>query len=287
MKASYIYLDDQIIPSNSAKINIDERGFLFGDGIFETIRFQNSQIYNFNNHLKRLESGLKSLKINYNPQQLLIKSQNLIAKNQQKNGILRIYISRGSGSTGYQPNSNAKPLLLIEIKELPTKPKTPIILGLSSYQKPSLKSLPTSYKYAANLNSILVKITAAEHNNFDDIILNDQGHICETSSYNIFWIQDDILHTPNLNCGLLAGCIRDKIIKLSPLKINFCQSPISTLQNVQEIFISNSAHLLLKVDKLSFINKRFPSQKYYQIFLNLLKQDIVAHEAQRPKVLSS
>lgn len=275
MKARYCYLKDQIIAENHAKINVNERGFLFGDGVFETIRFQNSKIYNFLHHENRLISGLKELKINFNCDNLLKISKQLIAKNNQQDGILRIYISRGQGSNGYAPQQNIQPLLLIQTKDLPKTPKFPIILGLSPYQKPSIKSLPVNYKYAANLNSILVKLYAKEKHHFDDVILNLSGHICETASANIFWIKNNILFTPNLSCGALDGSIRSKIINLSPIQVTQGQFPISTLNNADEIFISNATNLLLKVDKLSFTNKSFLQNKYHQIFTNLLKKDLL------------
>lgn len=229
----YIIINNKILPKNKALINVGDRGFRFGDGVFETCLTVDGKIYNWEAHRNRLEEGLKAIKIEldfhltqvgvYNPDLTFASNSKkemnprsglqtptcndndklkescleLIKKNKIKNGYLRIAISRGVGSVGYLPQENIQPTVVIETLPLNTKPKSPIKLCISNYQKPSIKSLPVNYKLMNGLNSTLAKLEAVEKNYFDAILLNEKNQICETSSANIFWIKDDVLYTPH------------------------------------------------------------------------------------------
>lgn len=241
---NYININNIIFPEEKALILVKDRGFRFGDGVFETCRITNGVIYNFEAHLKRLEASLDAIKINssfcYLPK-LEKFSYNLITKNKVKNGFLRISISRGIGSFGYLPQKNIKPTLVIETLPETPKPKTPVKLWVSKIEKPSLKSLPVNYKLANGLNSTLAKIEATDNSCFDSLILNNKNQICETSSANIFWVENNILYTPHSDCGCLLGTIREKIIQISPIKIKMVKAKLNDLLNADEAFISNIA----------------------------------------------
>lgn len=257
-----------------ASISINERGFLFGDGVFETCLIENGVIYNFLSHLKRLKSGLESIKIDFELDNILENCQKLIAKNSTKSGLIRIYISRGQGSTGYLPTSN-KPLIIIQIKNLPQEPNFPIELCLSKNIKISPKSLPINYKLAQGLNSTLAKIEAQENGCFDAILLNEEQKICETSSANIFWIKDDILFTPHKDCGILLGTIRQKILKLSPIPNKEISANFDEILKADEVFISNVSYKILPVERISQNPKIYKNTKYFPIFKQKLSDDII------------
>lgn len=268
----YTSINGKIVSSKNAAISVQDRGFRFGDGLFETCLIKNGLIYNFYAHFARLEAGLKAIKIELDCRVIKESCKKLIQKNKIKDGILRIAISRGVGSFGYLPAKDIKPTIIIETLKKPETPKSPIKLMVSSYEKPSLRSLPVNYKLANSLNSVLAKIEAVEKNCFDAILLNEKKQISETSSSNIFWIKDNVLHTPDLSCGCLAGTIREKIIKLSPIKIKLTKAKIEDLLEADEAFISNVAIGVLAIDVIG--KKKFVSKKYSKIFSNLLNQDI-------------
>lgn len=268
----HILINDKIILEQKALISIKDRGFRFGDGIFETCLIKNGIIYNWQSHLQRLQAGLKEIKIHFDYQDLENLSLKLIQKNKIKNGYLRIAISRGVGSIGYLPQENIKPTLVIETLPQKSKPKSPIKLCVSNYTKPSIKSLPVNYKLMNGLNSTLAKMEAASQNCFDAILLNDKNQICETSSANIFWVKDDILYTPHHDCGCLFGTIREKILQLSSMKTKLVKAKLKDLLNADEVFLTNVAIGVLAVDKIA--NKEFKNKKYSQIFGDLLNEDI-------------
>lgn len=274
---NYILINNQFIDEAEAKISVKERGFRFGDGVFETCLIFDRIIYNWPNHLKRLKQGLESIKINYDPSDLQLKAIELIKKNQLNDGILRISISRGVGSRGYMPAKNITPLLVIETANPNMKITPPINLWISQYQKPSLQALPVNYKLMQGLNSTLAKMEAYENNCFDSILLNEKGEICETSSANIFLVKDNILYTPDEDCGILLGTTRAKIIELSPIAVKLAKINIASLEDFDEIFITNVALGVLAVDNVHSIKKSFSNKNYSQIFAELLELDIKSY----------
>jgi aminodeoxychorismate lyase len=270
---TYSSINGQILPQKKAQIFIEDRGFRFGDGVFETCLIFEGKIYNWKAHFDRLEQGLAAIKIN-NAQIADLKENclDLIVKNNAKNGYLRINISRGAGSIGYLPQKNIKPNITIETLPEKERPQGEVRLMISSYQKPSIKSLPVNFKISQGLNSTLAKMEALESGCFDAILLNENDHICETSSANIFWVKNDILYTPHQDCGCILGTVRDKILQLSPIKTQIVTAKTVDLLAADEVFVSNTSVLALAIDKIG--DKKFTNQKYAQIFNRLLKDDI-------------
>jgi branched-chain amino acid aminotransferase len=251
MTEKFIFKNHQLIKEKQAQISIHERGFLFGDGIFETCKIFNGKIYDYKSHENRIKSGLKSLKFSAEIFDLEKKSYQLIKKNKIKNGILRISISRGIGSAGYLPTYESKALIIIETLPERTLPKT-ISLGISSYKTPKNSLGKTSNA----LPYILTKIEAQGKKLFDCIMLSQENFIAETSSANIFWVKNGKIFTPKKSCGILLGTVRDKILKKSFVKIKEVEAKISALKNADEIFLTNSSFLITPVDNLDFSKRK-------------------------------
>jgi len=246
----FIYKNEQILNHHEALISIDERGFLFGDGLFETCRFIDKKIINFEAHLARIKIGLVNLKLNADFQNIETKCYNLIKKNNLQDGIIRISISRGIGSKGYLPTNETPNLVIIQTKELPIAPK------IANLTICDINPPPFKFKSANALQYVLAKIFAHENNFYDAIMLDEKGYICETSSANIFWIKDQIIYTPSDNLNMVRGTIRQALIELKDLKIKCGKFKISALKNADEVFVTNSTLLILPIDKIAFRNKK-------------------------------
>ena len=122
------YINGKWIKSDEAKIPFNDAGFLYGDGLFETLRFDNEKLFSANKHIKRILSGLKLIKLNhnFNPDSLLLLLQKIIKKNSLKNGMIRIMITRGDLS-----KIKIMPNIYINIKSfynIPNKPVKAIFL---------------------------------------------------------------------------------------------------------------------------------------------------------------
>lgn len=247
-----ISINDEFFEENEAKISVKDRGFRFGDGIFDTMSFYNKEIYRYDLHIKRIKQGLKAIKINCDTSNLEQSILKTIDANKLNNGLARIAITRGEGSKGYLPTYKTKPTIVIEAMKRPEMDLTNINLCISPYKKTSGESLPVNYKLMQGLNSTLCKIDAKERGFFDAIMLNEKGYICECSSSNIFWIKDNNIYTPSLKCGILNGVMRQIILEKIP-NIKEGEYKIEELEEAEELIITNISVKSLSISEVENI----------------------------------
>jgi len=254
----FFFINEQLHSDNSKTISYHQRGFLFGDGAFESCKIFNYKIINFDAHFQRLKKALIFLKIKADLSKIKEKSLELISANSCQNGTLRFSVTRGIGSQGYLPNDNCQPLIIIETKDYLVNNNPKIDLGIS-YRNPA----GFFFKSHSALNYVLSKIEADENNFFDNILINDQGIVCETSSANIFWIKDGTIFTPADECKIVQGCIRDSILEFSNLKVVKTNSQLTDILNCDEVFITNANYILQQVTSINFNNKsiKYPISK--------------------------
>ncbi len=262
----FILKNRQFINEDQAAISIKERAFMFGDGAFETCKIFNGKIYDFHSHQNRLKKTLKTLKIKAQIEDLKEQAQELISKNNSKNGILRISISRGIGSSGYLPTNESEALIIIETQEERTI-SAKISLGISKYKTPSTP-------IGKSLNAIpyiLNKIAASEANLFDLVMLSPKKFIAETSSANIFWVKNNRIYTADKSCSIIEGTVRARLLKISPYKINLVKKGVNALKTADEIFLTNSSFLILAAD--DFLGRKL-EKKWSEKLAQILKNDL-------------
>jgi len=233
--------------TNQSTINIENRGFLFGDGVFETCLIYNRKIINFAEHLKRLISALEYLAINYDFSQLQQQAKNLVKINNLEHGILKIQISRDVGSIGYLPAQNCSTTTILQ-NFLPRKIPKNIKLIISN------RDLCGNFffKSSNSLPYVLAKLDAQKKIAFDSILINHNQHICETGSANIFWVKNGQIFTPKSDCKLVLGLIRNIICQ--NFEVNLVAEGLLSLQEADEVFITNSIILLKSIDTIEFAN---------------------------------
>src|SRR5438045_2826886 len=113
----WLYLDDRFVPVEEAAVHVQDRGFRFGDGVFETIGVYAGVPYQWEFHMERLERGLKALGIPFHIGPLVDVCDGLLLRNLMEDGLLRIAVSRGIGSRGYLPLPTCMPTLVVETLE--------------------------------------------------------------------------------------------------------------------------------------------------------------------------
>lgn len=273
----YVILNNQLIDAAKAVISVDDRGFRFGDGVFETIGVHGGVPYQFDWHAERLRKGLNAIKINANLHTLNEQCRKLLKENKVERGILRIQVTRGSGSRGYLPVSTTPPTILIETKPQPVIDGSHIALWISAIQKLSPQMLPVQYKLCQGLSSTLARMEADENHCADALLLNAKGEICETSSGNIFWVNNDILYTPALTCGVLEGAMRATVMRLSPYKVQETKATLEELRAASEVFITNAVWGILSVGALKPGTHTWPQTTIADSLRKALTADIDAY----------
>ena len=284
---TYCIVNGQLVPADNATISVEDRGFRYGDGLFETIAVHAGVPYQFDWHMERLSDGLTAIKIPFDVGKLKEFCCELLTNNQLQNGILRIQITRGIGSKGYLPDPThpkAGASFIIETSPLPAIAKQPIALWQSDYQKISAKSLPVQYKICQGLQSTLARLEATENDCADALLCNEHGHICETSSGNIFWLKDGILHTPSLDCGVLSGSTRAAVLRLTPYPAIECKITVDAMVQAEAVFITNAVWPILAVGVLMPRNHQWNSAKIVEQFHLLLTEDRILYSRKHHKL---
>jgi aminodeoxychorismate lyase len=270
----HVMLNNRLIPAEKASIPLSDRGFRYGDGVFETIPVYAGIPYQFDWHMARLQRGLAAIKITCDTSPLREQCRELLEKNKVQDGLLRIQVTRGEGGRGYLPDPNAKPTSVIETLTMPEVPREPVALWLSGYEKISPKALPVTSKLGSALNSVLARLEAVEHHCAEALLLNSQGHITETGASNIFWLKNNLLYTPALTAGLLEGATRAAVLRLSPYKTKEVESGLESLKEADAVFLTNVVLRAFPVGALSPLGYGWHSEAVADQFNALLTEDI-------------
>ena len=254
-----IYLNGQILPLEEAKISVLDRGLLYGDGVFESLRTYKGKPFLLEGHIKRLLKGLKALKIRAPLSAGQLKSAVLktIAANKFKESYIKIIITRGSAKGhGLDPKNTAgKASLIIMAEEQKPYPKNTFISGwkaiVSSIIRPNV---PTSHlKTLCYVNNLLAKAEAKKLGADEAFMLNEKGHLAEGSISNIFIVKHGILYTPSIENPILVGLSRNLVIKLAKqaaFKIIEKDITPKELYTADECFITFSGAGIVPITKI-------------------------------------
>jgi branched-chain amino acid aminotransferase len=216
--AMHVFLNGQFIPEEQATVSVFDRGFLFGDGLFETLRVCNGKPFRWHRHWERLARGADFLKISLSAgsESLRASADELVAMNQMPEALLRVTLSRGVGARGYSPRDATRPTLVMSLHETPpidlqNPPRWRLIT--SSLRLPANEPL-SQFKTGNKLPQILARIEADGASADEALLVNTDGHVVEAASGNLFWIESGTVCTPPLESGILPGVTRETVLEL-------------------------------------------------------------------------
>lgn len=278
MKKLFVNNNGTVIENNGPTIEAGNRGHLYGDGLFESIRIYNGKPINVDAHIARLLEGMSILKMRvpsfYTTEFFTEKITELAKKSEvTAGGRARLSIDRTSGGT-YMPESNETNFFIeiygLEHNDFKLNEKG---LELDIYMRMKKeKNIFSNFKTKNGLLYVMAAIEAKEKNLDDILLMNSDGKLIETTSSNIFMVSNGILYTPSLDEGCVGGTMRMRIINLAlDNNIRIYESPITT-QNLflaDELFITNAISGVKWVG--GFRTKRFTNIIAHQI-VDLLNQ---------------
>ena len=272
--AEYInFVNGDWQPASKSTVSLYDAGFLLGDGLFETIRFQNGRLFQPEKHLKRLHSGLNiiQIKLDKSNTELISCLEEMVLRNDVRSGLLRLMITRGK-IEGTPWNFTGIPNVYISIRPLTEEPKEPVkVVFYPEWKYPIIRFNPAikSLNYIGNM---LAKKNAEKEGAFEPVFFNRDGNVTECAIRNIFFIQDKKLLTPNIELGVLPGVMRDTIIDLAPdldLLVSEENIPVDNINNMDEAFISSTGIGLLSCYWDGW-NSKFPITSILKEKLNAL-----------------
>lgn len=289
LEHSVVNINGKIIPSDKAKISVFDRGFLYGDSIYEVTYSEDYTLLFFEDHLDRLEKSASIINMNLFLTRDEIKEQALktLQASKIKNAYIRIIITRGETHITLDPDASFKNNFVIIVKKKPEYPQDFYSKGLKlaivSILRNDKQATDPNAKSGNYLNNVLAIQEAKKLGAQDALMVNKEGYVTEGSTFNVWMIKDNYIITPPSNSGLLEGITRQKLISICkqkglPLKIeNFTAEDIL---NAQEVFITSSTRGLMPVSQINDIiyTQNTVEFKMYQKLSKIYKQVVSEHK---------
>ncbi len=258
MKNQKVWINKKFIDIDDAKISIFDRGFLYGDGLFETMRSYAGVVFKLDEHLDRLFLGLKALKIREPCLKKYLSDviYESLAINNLKSANIRLAVTRGEGTSGIDHREEFVPNVVIVSKELREYPDWMYSKGISAKVVGIQQNeySPVSKMKSMNfLNYILARIGAKDEGFDEAILMNTNNYLAEAATSNIFLVKRKTVITPSLDSGVLPGITRGVIIKIAKrMQIDIKEKAVLyiELMDADEVFLTNSLVEVLPVTKV-------------------------------------
>jgi branched-chain amino acid aminotransferase len=216
-----IYIDGNFYPESEAKISVFDHGLLYGDGIFEGIRFYQGRVFRLEEHIDRLWDSAKgiALEIPLSASELTAATLETIRQNDLRDGYIRLLVTRGIGSLGLSPDSCRRPSVVIIAATIALYPAALYEKGVTmvtcSTRRIAPAALSPRIKSLNYLNNVLAKIESQHAGAAEGVMLNEQGYVAECTGDNLFILKRGRLYTPPINAGILEGVTRRVAFELA------------------------------------------------------------------------
>lgn len=246
----------RIIDANAATVSVLDHGLLYGDGVFEGIRFYRRKPFRLGAHLQRLVDSARAigLSIPMAAEEIRDAIEQLIAEFSDDDGYLRLVVTRGVGPMGVDPSRCNNPQLFIVASTLqlisPERRRAGAAVIIASTRRLGADGLDPRIKSLNYLNHILARMEANHAGADEAILLNGAGRVAEGSADNVFVVKHDALITPPVTEGALDGITRGVVIELArELNIPVREIPIAPydLYTADECFLTGTGAELIPV----------------------------------------
>ena len=273
MQAATCYLNGEYLPLDEAKVSVLDRGFIFGDGVYEVIPVYGRRAFRLNHHLQRLQNSLTAIRID-NPlsdeewQQII---ESLIAQNAGDDQSVYLHITRGVARRDHRFPADTPATIFLMSNPLVAPELATVEQGIKAQTLPDIRWLNCHIKAISLLPNILFRQEAIDSGSDEAILLRD-GKATEGAASNLFIVKDGIIITPPKSSKLLPGITRDLIVELAAQhKLPYEEREIDEqeLFAADEIWISSSTKEVMPVLELNQtpVGNGQPGPVWKQIYL--------------------
>ncbi len=263
-------LNGQFIDTGQPALHLNEHGWLYGDGLYETMLLRNDSIRFLADHLQRLHAGCERLAMPVPAATLLLQELQMICAGQQQ-AVIRLTLSRGRSGRGYRPPQVAQPTRVWQSFPVPAANQDGIKLRWCATQL-SRNSLLAGIKHCNRLEQVLAQAEWRDADITEGLMQDTEGElVCGTMS-NVFLVQEGRLITPDLRYSGVAGVMRKNVLRLAAaLNIESEQRAVRAeeVQSAQEVFVCNAVRGIQPV--VSLDRQRWPVGAVTQTLLGALQ----------------
>ena len=243
-----VFVNGGFVSEEDAMVSVFDRGFLYGDGLFETMVVWNGRPFRWQQHWERFESGARFLKITppFQAAELCGFIGELLRLNETYDAILRLTLSRGVGARGYSPQGAGRPSLVMSLHPIPRvdsarMPQWNLIT--SSIRLPPKEPL-ARFKTCNKLPQIIARAEADTAGAHEALLLNSDGFVVEGASSNLFWFEENAVRTSPLVSGILPGVTRAVVFEICDnlqLPVEEAEIGLEGLRRANGAFLSLSS----------------------------------------------
>lgn len=230
-----LFVDGELVEVDAVSLPVDSRGLAFGFGVFETMKFLEGNPCFFGDHVDRLKRAVAGagLEVRLDERELRACARRLFRANEVLDGVFKIVIS----------DRKPRPVVAMFVKSRGVSSESPAARLRSSPVRKASKAFTSRHKSLNYMESVL-ELERAAKAGFDECVFrNEDGFVTECAIANLFWIREGVLKTPALECGLLDGIVRSKVIVLAKslgMRVEegrFCEAE---LLQADEAFLTSS-----------------------------------------------
>jgi D-alanine transaminase len=250
-----VYLNGEFLPESKAHVPVLDRGFIFGDGIYEVIPVYGGKLFRFNEHMSRLQNSLDAIRIK-NPhsaaewEKILTE---LIHLNSHGDQSLYLQVTRGSAIRDHALPENPKPTVFAMCNDLKPLAEEIISEGVAAITLDDIRWSRCNIKAISLLANILLRQEALDQDAAEAILIRD-GQATEGAASNLFAVINGVITTPPKGPMLLPGITRDLVLELAKNNGLPCQEKtisLNELQQADEIWLTSSTKEILSVTRLN------------------------------------
>ncbi len=244
MNAARVWLNGQLLDAAHATLSVADRGFLLGDGLFETMRAYGGRVFRLRAHIARLTDGAQRLGIPL-PDGLAAAVLATLHANDLGEAAIRLTVSRGAAGPGLEPPPETSPTIVISVRPYRADPalyEDGLRAAVASARLDG-RRLTAGLKHTGYLEAILAVRQARAAGADEALFLDGEGHVAEASASNIFAVVGGGLWTPPLSCGSLPGITRAAVSELAAglgLDVREEPLPLPALAGADEAFLTSS-----------------------------------------------
>ncbi|MFC6732009.1 aminotransferase class IV [Haladaptatus sp. DYSN1] len=291
----YFHVNGDLVPEAEATVSVRDRGFMYGDAAFETLRAYGGSVFEWSAHAARLRRTCETLSLDHGltDDDLLTRIQETLDANDLEDAYVKLSISRGVQPGKLTPAPEVDPTVVVIVKELPRGGTAgtpvwdrPAVVQTVKTRRIPNEAVPADAKTHNYLNGILARLelskAASDTYQADEALIRDaDGNIAEGATSNVFFVVDNALRTPTTTGPVLPGVTRDIVLKLAReegIPVEEGTYTPDQLRRADEAFLTNTTWELRPVesvdgiqvgggpvtDLLSLVFKEYVEERHYQ-----------------------
>src|SRR3984893_11718990 len=258
VKDAKIYVDGKFYAEADAKVSVFDHGLLYGDGIFEGIRFYDGRVFRLEEHIDRLWDSARSicLEIPMSKTEMTEALLETIRQNDLRDGYIRQIVTRGVGNLGLNPTQCKRPSVIIITAQIALYPESVYRNGLTVVTCATRRTNPGALNPAVKslnyLNNVMARIEANLAGADEALMLNDAGNVAECTADNIFVVKRGQIFTPPIAAGALRGITRLAVFEMAAelgIKVTDTDVTRHDVFIADECFLTGTAAEIISVIK--------------------------------------